>query len=572
MSSSASFHAGGGGDHGGTGEVPTHPKPPREGAIVTSGARRTHNLGQRQEEEENSNWDARRAGGSLTGPAEAHLGGEVIMDDVAFVAVDFEEEEEEVEETERWKLLGQPRARRRMSFSFGSAGSANNIDQLRSSGSSKPEEEDGIPQRVDAHDNFEQGEIPCSDAADQKLAKEVNNIKLHLVSEEPECSKMQNLKACFTAKAPVNSGVDGSKQRKKKSAMPKKGTGGGRSGNLVIRDEPLGSDEMIPALRSLSSISSFGTASLSLDLHDSVLGKRQMDGMLGFKLVADATNAMVPYVAVEPGGIQKKGKVDKLAEAQGCLMSKILAISEIRTSTNRLVQDVLAWAPDPKGVKYARLTTSHMRRNFGHLGRRQVEHQMFPRGDLVKGKMVPSHQGKLTANQKEEVQPKDRVQRWTKPPPGWTKLNIDGDYSEGNKTGGAGMILRDEEGQVIFSSCRYLRTCSSALEAELMACLEGISIARVWSELPMIVELDCSCAVQMIVEEGIDRSPHATLVMQLKQALGEIGEHVISHVVRSRNALADALARLGRINHRTAVWLRGIPEEVDTLCKEDSVG
>ncbi|KAI5018987.1 hypothetical protein ZWY2020_043875 [Hordeum vulgare] len=562
-----------------------------------------------------------------------------------------------------------------MSFSFRSAGSANNIDQLRSSGSSKPEEEDGIPQRVDAHDYFEQGEIPCSDAADQKLAKEVNNIKLHLVLEEPECSKMQNLKACFTAKAPVNSGVDGSKQREKKSAMPKKGTGGGRSGNLVIRDEPLGSDEMIPALRGLSSISSFGMASLSLDLHDFVLGKRQ-------------------------------------------------AISEIRTSTNRLVQDVLAWAPDPKGVCSVRsayhlaheeklrasreassrapdgtraiwkvllgcmappkvrvfawrvatnsLATAAnlLRRNMGvsdtcvicgkeredtfhalctcplaqclwrdmvkswnmpklediqntgtewrlHLldqckpdqrlpvlmtllrswhVHNELTHgkqappteastrflssniqtlqciKQFPRGDLVKGKMVPSHQGKLTANQKEEVQPKDRVQRWTKPPPGWTKLNINGDFSEGNKTGGAGMILRDEEGQVIFSSCRYLRTCSSALEAELAACLEGISIARAWSELPMIIELDCSCAVQMIVEEGIDRSPHATLVMQLKQALGEIGEHVISHVVRSRNALADALARLGRINHRTAVWLRGIPEEVDTLCKHDSVG
>ncbi|KAE8809896.1 hypothetical protein D1007_13494 [Hordeum vulgare] len=350
MSSSAPFHAGGGGDHGGTGEVPTHPKPPREGAIVTSGARRTHDLGQRKVEEENNNWDARRAGGGLTGPAEAHLGGEVIMDDVAFVAVDFEDEEEEVAETERWKLLGQPRACRGMSFSFGSAGSANNMDQLRSSGSSKPEEEDGIPQRVDAHDNFEQGEIPCSDAADQKLAKVVNNIKLHLVSEEQECSKMQNLKASFTAKAPVNSGVDGSKQRKKKSAMPKKGTGGRRPGNLVIRDEPLGSDEMIPALRGLSSISSVGTASLSLDLHGSVLGKRQVDGMLGFELVADATNAMVPYVAAVAGGILKKGKVDTLAEAQGGLMNKILAIRDIRTSTNRLVQDVLAWAPDQKGI------------------------------------------------------------------------------------------------------------------------------------------------------------------------------------------------------------------------------
>ncbi|KAI5011761.1 hypothetical protein ZWY2020_013898 [Hordeum vulgare] len=199
--------------------------------------------------------------------------------------------------------------------------------------------------------------------------------------------------------------------------------------------------------------------------------------------------------------------------------------------------------------------------------------KQFSRGDFAKGKMMTSHQGKLNANQKGESQAKDRVQRWTKPPPGWTKLNIDGAFSAGNQTRGAGMILRNEEGQVIFSSCRFLRACSSALEAELAACMEGISIARAWSVLPMIVELDCSCAVQMIVEKGIDRSPHATLVMQLKQALGKIGEHVIAHVVRSRNVSADALARLGRtISQRTAVWLRGIPEEVDTLCKEDSIG
>ncbi|KAE8772901.1 hypothetical protein D1007_55039 [Hordeum vulgare] len=114
-----------------------------------------------------------------------------------------------------------------MSFSFGSAGSATNVEHLGSSGSSKLNEETGIPQRVDAHDNFEQGETPGSDVADQTLAKEVDNMKLHLEKDRPECSKKNQMDVSFKAKAPVTGGGEGSKQRKKKSGVPKKVPGGG---------------------------------------------------------------------------------------------------------------------------------------------------------------------------------------------------------------------------------------------------------------------------------------------------------------------------------------------------------
>ncbi|KAE8772902.1 hypothetical protein D1007_55040 [Hordeum vulgare] len=112
MSSKLSSSAGGGGDHGGTGEVPTHPKPPRERSVVTSRAGRIHEHDLHQGEEEDSNWDAPRSRGGLPAPNEAQIGGEVVMDDVAFVAVDFEEEEDEVEESERWNLLGLYRAQK----------------------------------------------------------------------------------------------------------------------------------------------------------------------------------------------------------------------------------------------------------------------------------------------------------------------------------------------------------------------------------------------------------------------------------------------------------------------------
>ena len=67
--------------------------------------------------------------------------------------------------------------------------------------------------------------------------------------------------------------------------------------------------------------------------------------------------------------------------------------------------------------------------------------------------------------------------RWTPPAAGWTKLNVDGSFCATTGTAGAGMILRNSSGKIIFSSCRELRSCAEPLEAELLACMEGLNLA-----------------------------------------------------------------------------------------------
>ncbi|KAI4996770.1 hypothetical protein ZWY2020_052112 [Hordeum vulgare] len=109
------------------------------------------------------------------------------------------------------------------------------------------------------------------------------------------------------------------------------------------------------------------------------------------------------------------------------------------------------------------------------------------------------------------------------------------------------MILRSDEGQIIYSTCRYLWSCSSVLEEELAACMEGINIARAWSSAPMIIETDCLVAAQMIVQNETNRSTCATQVVEIKRTLEEVGEHAISHLVRSRNKALHGLARMGHV-------------------------
>jgi ribonuclease HI len=53
------------------------------------------------------------------------------------------------------------------------------------------------------------------------------------------------------------------------------------------------------------------------------------------------------------------------------------------------------------------------------------------------------------------------------------ELNVDGSFLAEAGSGGAEMVLQDDKGDIIFSSCRFLPHCSNALEAEIIACMEG---------------------------------------------------------------------------------------------------
>jgi hypothetical protein len=91
-----------GGDHGGAGEAPTHPKSMNGGAIVPARQGKTLMFVEEQATED-SNWDGEAMEGSNVGP-EAYVGGEIESDDEAYV--ELEDEEEGVQpDPECWRLF-----------------------------------------------------------------------------------------------------------------------------------------------------------------------------------------------------------------------------------------------------------------------------------------------------------------------------------------------------------------------------------------------------------------------------------------------------------------------------------
>jgi ribonuclease HI len=70
------------------------------------------------------------------------------------------------------------------------------------------------------------------------------------------------------------------------------------------------------------------------------------------------------------------------------------------------------------------------------------------------------------------------------------KLNIDGAFAKG--VAGIGIVLCDDKGAVMAAACRCLLNCRDATDAELMAMEEGLSMALLWTPLPVVIETDCS--------------------------------------------------------------------------------
>lgn len=155
--------------------------------------------------------------------------------------------------------------------------------------------------------------------------------------------------------------------------------------------------------------------------------------------------------------------------------------------------------------------------------------QQHPIGDFVKEKMMISrmHTRKEKLLPAHGASPRP-LEAWRKPPSGSAKSNVDGSFLQADGTGGAGMILRDSEGAIIFASCRYLRVYDNAREAELEVIREGIQLTLEWSTLPFNMESDCTTVLEMIRSNTQYRSPIASLVGEIKRLLGLGREHALS--------------------------------------------
>ncbi|KAE8768090.1 hypothetical protein D1007_60483 [Hordeum vulgare] len=157
---------------------------------------------------------------------------------------------------------------------------------------------------------------------------------------------------------------------------------------------------------------------------------------------------------------------------------------------------------------------------------------------------------------------------WPAPVSNVVALSVDGSFNPVDGAAGSGMILRDDQGAVIFGSYLKLFYCNDALEAELQGMKEGLQLATTHSPLPVVLQSDYAVALKMITIDTFDRSAYGLLVSDIKSFLLD-REVSILKISREQDIVAHCLANFGRSGDSTACWLGRPPPCITMLVAED---
>ncbi|KAM0864854.1 hypothetical protein ACQ4PT_043630 [Festuca glaucescens] len=135
---------------------------------------------------------------------------------------------------------------------------------------------------------------------------------------------------------------------------------------------------------------------------------------------------------------------------------------------------------------------------------------------------------------------------WTAPVEGSLKANVDDGWDDLSKKVGLGIVIRDHSGGVLLTEWKFITSCASAEEAEMLALLSGIKHLLALGSGPAIVESDCLRAVQTISGTGREFSGGWALFQEARDLLRVFGNISVSKVDRVCNGVAHVLAQLGK--------------------------
>ena len=164
--------------------------------------------------------------------------------------------------------------------------------------------------------------------------------------------------------------------------------------------------------------------------------------------------------------------------------------------------------------------------------------------------------------------PPNRDQQWRKPSRGLNKLNSDAAAKNGK--GGLGVVVRDEEGEVLLAAGVRLEEVSSPEEAEACAILFGLQIAFDAGLRNLEVESDCLTVIKMLNGTSA-RNATQTIIHDILALSSSFNFCSFSFVNRVCNKVAHTMAKLSSSFDEMRVWLEDYPPELSTCVAADKV-
>lgn len=176
---------------------------------------------------------------------------------------------------------------------------------------------------------------------------------------------------------------------------------------------------------------------------------------------------------------------------------------------------------------------------------------------ILKSLGVPGHPCKA---------PKVLEVYWLPPPPGWIKLNTDG--LSNSTTAATGGVFRNSRGLVLGCFCMSIGQ-HTAFYAEMLALIQGLTMAKKKGWTKLWIELDSSSVIQCLLNSSY--KPPWTLHSQwltCKDFLSS-SQFYASHIYREGNQVADKLSNMGT-SFPSFQWWHTQPQDIASLSSHDA--
>jgi ribonuclease HI len=127
-------------------------------------------------------------------------------------------------------------------------------------------------------------------------------------------------------------------------------------------------------------------------------------------------------------------------------------------------------------------------------------------------------------------------QKWDKPPVGFLKCNIDADILDQGVAMGAGFVMRNNEGAVVYCGCWKIRGSFSPTLAEAL-CLKNVLQFMISQGLSnVLIESDAKIVVDGINDIGINDFEMGMIFEYCRELINQGNNFDLYHLRRSANA------------------------------------
>ncbi|KAK8486596.1 hypothetical protein V6N11_068290 [Hibiscus sabdariffa] len=159
------------------------------------------------------------------------------------------------------------------------------------------------------------------------------------------------------------------------------------------------------------------------------------------------------------------------------------------------------------------------------------------------------------------------TQRWSRPPPGWIKANVDASVLSTAGSASLGGVFRNEDGSWHYGFTRNIGHCS-VLFAELWALHDCLSKAWSLNFRRLVIETDCMEVIRILKHSSNTRIGN-NLIELIRNWTRKEWQLVIRHVSRNLNHVANRVAALGHASSREGLSLTSPPVELTLLVEEE---